>query len=95
MSIGKFDIVSVDDLCWLHFNTRYGQSQCGDYAYHKCYAPKRSEKIEDDETYVKIRITDIAWKYGGVAFFYKVVNKDGTESYQSEVRDDTRLTLIK
>lgn len=95
MSLGYFDQVWIGDLCWLHFNTKLGQSQCGDYAYHRCYVPNRSEKIEDGETYIKIRITNIAWKYGRMAFFYKSVNKDGTETYECEVDDPTRLTLIK
>jgi hypothetical protein len=87
-------IIKGGELCWLHFNTTEGQSQCGDYGYQKCYAPNRSEKIEDGETYVKVLVTDVWWKYGRVCFNITTVNKDGSGSYDTQVFDADRLTLI-
>tara|TARA_R110000772_G_scaffold17946_3_gene50136 strand:+ start:223196 stop:223477 length:282 start_codon:yes stop_codon:yes gene_type:complete len=89
---GKY--IKGGELCWLHFNTTLGQTQSGDYAYQKAYAKNRSEKIEDGETYVKIIITDVVWKYDEVYFNFKTVNKDGTTCYSNQVHDPERLTLI-
>ena len=87
-------IVRGGELCWLHFDTKPGQSQCGDYGYQKEYAPNRSEKIEDGETYVKVKVLSVMWKYDKIAFNLITVDKDGTESYKHQVSDPERLTLI-
>lgn len=89
---GKY--IKGGELCWLHFNTEMGQSQCGDYGYQQCYAPNRSEKIEDGETYIKVRIEDVVWKYTRIAFNVKTVNKDGSTVYGTQVYDPERLTII-
>lgn len=89
---GKY--IKGGEKCWLHFNTELGQSQSGDYAYQKAYAKDRSEKIEDGETYVKVRILEVVWKYGRVCFNIKTINKDLTEVYSTQVYDVNRLTLI-
>jgi hypothetical protein len=90
----KGKVVSGGEVCWLHFNTTLGQPQCGDYGYQKAYAPNRSEKIEDGETYVKVKILDVMWKYDAICFNIITVNKDGSESYKTQVDDADRLTLI-
>jgi len=87
--------ISIGDICWLYYNTTPGQSQCGDYAYLNAYAKNRSEKIEDGKIYVKVKIREIAWKYTKFVIFFSVVNKGGSQGYQSEVADIERLTLIK
>ena len=82
------------ETCWLHFDTKLGQQQAGDYAYQQCYAPNRSEKIEDGETYVKVHIEDVVWHYDRISFIIKTVNKDGSVVYKTQVYDPERLTLI-
>ena len=84
-----------DELVWVHFNTTPGQTQCGDYAYQKAYAKNRSEKIQDGETYIKMRITSMMCKYGKLTFNLITVNKDGTEDYDTQCDDMTRMTLIR
>ncbi len=90
----KGKCIKGGELCWLHFNTVLGQMQCGDYGYQNAYAKNRSEKIEDGETYVKVRIKSILWKYDKIAFNIMSVNRDMTESYNTQVSDPDRLTLI-
>ena len=94
MSLKKKCVIG-GELAWLHFNTELGQPQCGDYAYQKAYAPNRSEKIEDGETYVKVRIVDVMSKYGKLTFNLMTVCKDGTEVYPTQCDDIERLTLIE
>lgn len=89
---GKY--IKGGELCWLHFNLQLGQPQSGDYAYQCAYAKNRSEKLEDGETYIKVRIIDIVWKYNQICFNIKTVNKDMTEVYSSQIYDVKRLTLI-
>lgn len=93
----KNEYVEGGELCWLHFITESGHSsgQSGDYAYQQCYAPNRSQKIEDGETYVKVRITSVVSKYGRLTFNLVTVNKDDTESYATQCNDIERLTIIK
>lgn len=78
------DVVVGGELAWLHFDRSPGQTQSGDYAYQKAYAPKRSEKIEDGETYVKVRITSISCNYGKFTLNLRTVCKDGTEVYDTQ-----------
>jgi hypothetical protein len=96
MSLKK-EYIEGGELCWLHFHTKTGHpsGQSGDYAYQQCYAKNRSEKIEDGETYVKVRILDVVSKYGKLTFNLKTVCKDGTEIYETQCDDYNRLTLIK
>lgn len=94
MSLKK-ECINGGELAWLHFNTKSGQTQYGDYAYQKAYAPNRSEKIEDDETYIKVRILDVMSKYGKLTFNLKTVCKDDSEVYNTQCNDIERLTLIK
>lgn len=82
------------ELCWLHFNLTPGQTEFGDYAYQKAYAKTRSEKIEDGETYVKVKILEIVWKYKHVCFNVTTISKDNKELYATQVYDAKRLTLI-
>jgi len=89
---GKY--IEKGDLCWLHYNRAEGQSESGDYAYLNAYAKNRSEKVEDGKTYVKVRITDIVWKYIQFVFNINIVNKDGTECYPQQVYEPNRLTQI-
>ena len=89
---GKY--ISGGEICWLHFNITPGQTQYGDYGYQQVYAKNRSEKVEDGETYVKVRIKDVVWKYGRVCFNVITVNKDGTEEYCTQVYEPERLTII-
>lgn len=93
MSI-KSKCVQGGELAWLHFNTKIGQSQSGDYAYQQAYAKNRSEKIEDGETYVKVRILSVMSKYGKLTFNLQTVCRDGTEVYNTQCDDIERLTLI-
>lgn len=79
---------------WLHFNTTLGQTQSGDYAYVKVYAPNRSEKIEDGETFVKVVIKEIVWAYNSIQFNVAILDKDGTEGYEKQIDDPRRLTLV-
>lgn len=94
MSIKK-DYIKGGEIAWLHFNTKMGQAQCGDYAYQQAYAPNRSEKIEDGKTYVKVKILDVVSKYGKLTFNLKTINKNGSEIYETQCDDIERLTLIK
>lgn len=89
---GKY--VEARDLCWLHFKQRKGHSESGEYAYLDAYAKNRSEKVEDGETYIKVRITEIVWKVDKFVFLINIVNKDGTECYPTQVDKPERLTLI-
>ncbi len=93
MSI-KDKCVMGGEMAWLHFNTKIGQSQSGDYAYQKCYAKNRSEKIEDDEVYVRVRIKSVMSKYGKLTFNLRTICKDGSEVYDTQCDDIERLTLI-
>jgi len=93
MSLKKH-CIKGGELAWLHFNTKLGQSQCGDYAYQQAYAKNRSEKKEDGETYIKVRIVDVMSKYGKLTFNLLTVCKDGKEVYNTQCDDHNRLTLI-
>jgi len=94
MSLEK-EYIQGGEFAWLHFNTKLGQSQCGDYAYQQAYAPNRSEKIEDGETYVKVKILEVVSKYGRMTFNLVTVNKDGSIVYPTQCDEIDRLTLIK
>jgi len=84
--------ITVGSICWLHFNTEKGQSQSGDYAYVRGYAPNVSRKVEDGETYVKVIIKQILFIYGKVRFQYEHLNKNGSMSYSCTVDGAKRLT---
>ena len=92
-------IIRKGSKCWLHFfnQAKPGHGHCGDYAYAKLYAPNHSHKIEDDELYAKIEITDIFYFNKGIRFVYQYVNVDGTLSYETVIDGDDvdRLTLIE
>lgn len=90
---GKY--IDGGELCWLHFNVTPGQSQYGDYGYQQAYAKNRSQKVEDGETYIKVRIKEVVWKYDKVVFNVITVNKDGSEVYDTQVDDAERLTYIE
>lgn len=91
--IGKY--VTVNDYCWLHYNTEKGQSQSGDYAYLEAYAKDRSEKILNGETYVKVKIKGIIWKYTSFAFNCTIMSEGNTELYNIQITEPERLTLIE
>jgi hypothetical protein len=92
MSI-KGQIIRGGEICWLHFKLDTPNPQSGDYAYQKAYAPNRSEKIEDGETYVKVKIKTVWWKYDKICFNIITVNRDKSESYDTQVYNAERLTL--
>jgi len=82
-------------LVWVHYNVTPGQSQYGDYGYVKGYAPNRSEKVEDGETYVKAKIVKIFWLINTIRFVCVILKKDGTEGYRICIDDPSRLTVIE
>ncbi len=90
--VGKY--ANVGNKVWVHYNTKSGQSQSGDYTYIKGYAKNRSQKVEDGETYVKAVIDSISWHYTSIAFNLRVLDKDGTAGYRIQIKEPERLTLI-
>ena len=89
---GKY--IEGGELVWVHFNVTPGQSQFGDYAYQNAYAKNRSQKIEDGETYIKMKIKEVIWKYNSICFNMITINKDGSEVYDTQIDDVNRMTLI-
>ena len=43
--VGKY--AEAGNKVWVHYNTKSGQSQYGDYAYVQGYAKNRSQKVDD------------------------------------------------
>jgi hypothetical protein len=86
--------ISVGTICWLHFHNqaKKGHQHCGDYGYIQAYAKNRSEKIEDDELYVKVAIKEISYDHDRINFSMEVVNRDNTCSYCINTNDPARLT---